>query len=198
MFRLLIITTSAALVTVAPAAPIPEAAKQPPLYFPTKVGTKCVYDQNGTEETVVVTEVERKGDGWLVTRELQPKVGKRRPKDVVHVSPAGLLVHSEAGDVYDPPLRMLRLPLAGAGWTTEAACGSRPTKLSIACTAAKGGRVKVAAGEFETVKVGCTFTLDGGIKLVGTLYFAAGVGLVKSEVNSKTQSELKSFTPGRN
>jgi len=63
--------------------------------------------------------------------------------------------------------------------------------------AAKGGRVKVGAGEFDTVRVDSTYTLGGVGKVEATQFFAVGVGVLKLEVERKPHSELKSFTPGK-
>ena len=75
----LVLTALAVLLMIAPAAPVPRDA-EPVLYFPTKVGAGCVCDRNGVEETAVVTKVERKGDGWLVTREAVEADGRRQPE----------------------------------------------------------------------------------------------------------------------
>lgn len=190
---LLIIVASAT--TFAPAAPIPEAAK--PLYHPIRVGDAAVYDRNGVEETVVVSETKQKEDGWLVSREMVEQNGSKQPRDKVQVSRQGLLVYAEEGEEYDPPLCVLKLPVGGAGWTTESSLRAVPAKLTANSTAAKGGRVRVAAGEFETVRVDSTYTLDGTTKVAATAFFALGVGLVKLEVDGKPHSELKKFTPGK-
>jgi hypothetical protein len=61
----------------------------------------------------------------------------------------------------------------------------------------KPRRIKVPAGEFEAIGVEHWH----GDEVFGTCWYAAGVGLVKSEIGSGddavTWMELKSFTPGK-
>jgi len=195
MLRLLLIVTATA--ALAPAAPVPKAPK--PLYHPIRVGDTAVYAHNGTEEAVVVAKVERKGEGWLVTRETVEKDGTRRPRDKVHVSPTGLLVLAGLSDEFDTPLPVLKLPTGGAGWAARASSPNLLVPQDATYKAAKGGTVKVGAGAFETVRVDCEYTTARG-KATATAYYAARVGLVKLEVDAGRHSdltELKSFTPGK-
>src|SRR5262245_54660422 len=59
----------ALLLVVAPAAPVPShlKPKNPPLFFPTKVGAKWVYRTGDLEETFVVTVVAEAGGTKVVT-----------------------------------------------------------------------------------------------------------------------------------
>jgi hypothetical protein len=57
------------LLAFAPAAPVPKhlMPKDPPLTFPTTVGTKWVYElPNGSEQTIVISEVKEEKDGAKV------------------------------------------------------------------------------------------------------------------------------------
>ena len=63
--------------------------KEPPLAFPTQVGTKWVYERNGAEETIVITAVkEEKGGAKLVTLERVAADETRIPYTVERVSAA--------------------------------------------------------------------------------------------------------------
>src|SRR4051812_7250341 len=69
MPRLLTLITIAALVSLAPAAPIPTRLfpKEPPLYFPIQKGGTWVYDDGQAEEKLVVSAVEKTKEGVVVT-----------------------------------------------------------------------------------------------------------------------------------
>lgn len=97
-----------ALSTLAPAQPAPKI--EPPLYFPTKVGTKWVQSTPDGERTFEVTAVEEKDGATLVV--VTQVVGRwRQVCQVVSVSERGLY-RVEASDqiLLLPPLCVLLLP----------------------------------------------------------------------------------------
>ena len=99
------------------AAPIPEVAKNPVLYYPTTVGSKWVYESKDGEETRVVTRVEEKNGAKVVTVE-ESTGGKVRLTTCVAVSEKGLL--TVPTDKYNEPIWLLQLPLkAGKQWQID-------------------------------------------------------------------------------
>lgn len=77
------------------AAPVPKALQAVPLYFPTTVGAKWVYETpNGQIETAVVSAVEKDGDDLIVSREGAD--GTRTAYTKVILSPDGLRQEREA------------------------------------------------------------------------------------------------------
>ena len=68
----------AASTCIAPAAPVPThlMPKEPPPFFPTKVGAKWVWQSGGREDAEVVTEVlsDLEGDGLCNSFELDVDV----------------------------------------------------------------------------------------------------------------------------
>lgn len=83
---------------LAPAAPVPFhlMPKDPPLAFPTKVGTTWVYEGNGGTQTITISEVTEEKDGAkLVTTERVLEDGKRAPHMVRRISGAGVFILSE-------------------------------------------------------------------------------------------------------
>src|SRR5947209_1039179 len=78
-----------------PAAPVPKDRGKPALYFPTKVGTKWVYEDEsgGNEQTYRVTEAKEKDGAIIVTVEMDlynPNDGRRTVKDILSVSDKGV------------------------------------------------------------------------------------------------------------
>jgi len=109
----------AAVVWCAPlaAAPVPKGAEQKPLYFPTAVGAKWVYEtSDGELETAVVSAVEKGEDGSLTvsragadgTRVAYTKTvvsvhGLRRDDNANAKSGWLLKTNVKAGDAWDSP-----------------------------------------------------------------------------------------------
>ena len=84
MTRLLVaLTTSAAVLSLATAAPVPTHLypKAPPAYYPTAVGTKLVYDRDGVDEAWVggeraTPQPGRFYGGWVTSRIVGPIKGE--------------------------------------------------------------------------------------------------------------------------
>jgi hypothetical protein len=74
---LLVLFVAGMAVSMMQATPVPKNVKQPVLYFPTKVGTKWVYDSSdGREHTEVVTKVKENHGVMLVSVGRVGKDGK--------------------------------------------------------------------------------------------------------------------------
>jgi hypothetical protein len=179
------------------AAPVPKEQPKPTLYFPTVVGTKWVHrDFKGNEHTRVVTAVKQKpGErAWVVTTGVLDAKGKVAVSDTWEVSEKGVF-YLDTFDEQKPDWRCrLKLPaLIGEKWDPN--LGARPKSEARSVTL-KPRRIKIPAGEFDAIGV----ERWHGDEVFGTCWYAAGVGLVKSEIgggdDKETWMELKSFTPG--
>jgi hypothetical protein len=178
---------------LAASAPKPKGDHKPVLYLPTTVGDKRVLElsQNGkaSEITEWVTAVETKGEMTVVsfTRE---EGGP--PLYQYGASADGVFGVSYEGEVYDRPLRVLKLPpKEGETWEVEPpATPGRPAQ-KFKYTTGKEEEVEVPAGKFKAVRVDVEGT---------THWHAPGVGMVKSVTPDKRGDRvqvLKSFTPGK-
>src|SRR4029453_776509 len=102
MTRLVIsVPALALLLSLAAAAPVPKGAEKAPLYFPTKVGAKWVYDDDGHKYTMVVTDVEARDGRMVVTTGLVGSDGRTTHFESVAVSGRGLLLLESSGRKYD-------------------------------------------------------------------------------------------------
>jgi hypothetical protein len=189
-----------AVLLVLPAAGSAPKPKTPPNgldYFPCRLGTQWVYDQDGEESVRTVTAVEVKGRETLATIAV---TCRSEWQERFAVTPDG--VFRRKLDLYeiDPPLCMLRLP-AKAGEKWDAVEPPQPGLL------AHGGRMSIGAEEMVTVPAG-TFravpvtwevrTWDGEPlehPETYTYWYAAGVGVVQFRGGSILR-QLKAFTPG--
>jgi hypothetical protein len=179
------------------AAPVPKEQPKPTLYFPTVVGTKWVdRDFKGNEHTRVVTAVKQKPNerAWLVTVGGLDAKGKIAVTDTWEISEKGFFSLDEDSEQKLVRRCGLKLPaLTGEKWDPN--LGADPES-DIRYVTLKPRRIKVPAGEFEAIGVEHWH----GDEVFGTCWYAAGVGMVKSEIGSGddavTWMELKSFTPG--
>ncbi len=181
-------------------APVPAhlMPKDPPLAYPTRVGTTWVYDHSGADRTVVVSRVEDRDGAKLVTTEFVGGDGRRTPHAVVAVSADGVFLVAERGTALAEPRCLLKLPYR-EGQTWRSAWGG----LVEARTAGPWEKVKVPAGEFVAVRVRSKHAHD----LIGddgsaTSWYAHGVGLVRyadggGQIRLENDLVLKSFTPGK-
>ncbi|HEX4612481.1 MAG TPA: hypothetical protein VH092_30085 [Urbifossiella sp.] len=190
--RVLIALVLTTLAASALAAPVPEDAKAPLLFYPTKVGTKWVYEHvNGITEPVVVAAIKNSGRELVVSRAGEDGNESRYTK--VIVSSAGLRQEQDARTGQPAAVWLLKTPFrAGDTWAIpeEAGGGKR--------TVYGPEQVVVPAGRFLAAKV--VFDRPGGFQM--TSWFAPGVGEVKRVERQVDGSEtvtrsLKSFTPGK-
>jgi hypothetical protein len=198
MLRLLIGLPFLALALLAPApattSPIPKNQVTAALYYPTKVGTRLVYDRKGVEETYVVTEVGKLADWTVVTTE-QVEITGLIPYQKALVSLKGLFLLSEGGAAYDPTWLTLRLPHnPGAMWETTSTRRDGLVTVRERRTAKKEEMVKTPAGEFLAVVVESeNLSCDGLYESTDTRWYAPEVGLVRLN----DELVLKSFTLGK-
>jgi hypothetical protein len=172
---------------LAPAAPAPPAADKPVYYFPTRVGTKWVYERSkeGEESRTfgkVVTESEEKDGRFLVTVKGDLKENPWASQYAVSKDGVFMVAHKFNNDdpykMWDPPECLLKLPHKdGNTWETETDKLFRRKHV-----AKKIETIKVPAGTFEAIRVEA-----GGV----TSWYAPEIGLVKQY--DGTFLELKSF-----
>lgn len=179
------------------AAPVPRHLfpKDPPLYFPTKVGTKWVYAEDEGEKTLVVEAVEP-GRGGLVVTVARVDGEKRTPYEKVAVSPGGLVRLEMHGEKLDPPLVLLKAPpKAGDAWDLETRLTEGPAGV-LTMTVAGEEDVTVPAGRFTAARVDCAY-LSPEHEATCTRWYALGVGLVQAGHGGRAYRSLKSFAPGK-
>jgi hypothetical protein len=167
--------------------------KDPPLTFPTSVGTTWVYERKSVEETIVISEVKEERDGAKrVTTEKVEKGGKRTPHAVMSISARGVFVVSEVGEVYDSPWCLLKLPhRPGQSWEVKTRGGAFLGDGTM--TARPVETVREPAGEFSAARVVRKLALVERRPEQVTYWFADGVGLIQTDDGLR----LKSFTPGK-
>jgi hypothetical protein len=167
------------------AAPVPKDAGKNPLYFPTAVGTKWVYeDDGGGEESVEVSAVDKDGDNLVVTR---------RGFDGNETDYAKMIVTADG-------LRQERERTDGkVGWVLKTTL-----KSGESWEVPDGGKrtvtgpeeVKVGAGTFRALKV----VWETENKTL-TSWYAPGVGevkrVIKTDAGERVTRSLKSFTEGK-
>ena len=170
-------------------------AKDPPakLYYPTKVGTKRVYDRDtGGRYVEVVTDVKTKGGQTLVTV-CEEVDGKLESSDVVSVSNQRLASLYSGADPFDTPVPFLKPGAkAGATWDVEAAARGRTIKGRFTATGEE--EVEVPAGKFKALRVEANMTVNGRT-FRATARYAPEVGMVKT-VNPSNTQVLRSITVG--
>jgi hypothetical protein len=189
------------LVFVAGSLAAPQA-KSPgqPTYYPTVVGTKWVYQEEGKRERACeVTEVEVKGEETLVTVE---DTTNGHPYDSISISPKGLYRVRAFNIPLNDPYCVLRFPVKeGDTWKHE----NKPQRLlkvtARTFTVKAIEEVEVPAGKYKAVRVEHVITSSNGKALDPVdrfeEWYAPDVGVVKSTLNGETIRVLKSFTAGK-
>lgn len=202
---------------LAPAAPIPRGAESPEFYFPTEVGTKIImrsYRGESTSDSIYrVTAVEQKGTAKLVTVSWTAEgltalfdgnpirsTETEDPNSKYLVSANGVyvvasyLLLEKKWEEYKTPRCLLKLPAKpGDRWTNE----EPASQYKMTATVGKPEKVKVPAGTFDAIPVNIEATHEGKPVPRRTIWFAAGIGQIKSTVDDEVAMELISFTPGK-
>jgi hypothetical protein len=171
-------------------------------YFPTTVGDRWVtemqYKSGTSEYTEVVTAVEKK-DGGLVVTVGRESDGKLLPQTSdVRVTNKGLFRMSLLGTMYDEPYCILKLPLKpGESWTSQVSSGGTVTS-TFKYKAIKEETVEVPAGKFKAFRIEVEID-NRGQPAKSVIWYDARLGAVKMEHDSGDSSYmrvLKSFKPG--
>ncbi len=197
MPRLLLVASFVLLLSFATsAAPVPKhlMPKDPPFAVPTRVGTKWLYDRQGTDVTLIITKVEDKDGAKLVTTEWVGEGGKHTPHMVVSVSEKGLFLLAECGEPYDTPWCIFKLPhREGEVWDCASSRGNR-IRTTGKRIAGPIETVKTGTGSIEAARVDWEFvTRPNQRAFKATYWYANGIGLVRLD----NDLVLKSFTPGK-
>jgi hypothetical protein len=151
-----------------------------------------------SEHTEVVTAVEEKDGAKLVT---VARDGGR-PVSRYAVSPAGVSRVRQDEVAFDPPLRLLRLPVRPGdewGWDSAVLSPLPPARFTGRCRAFAPEWVEVPAGRHLVVRVETEYS-DGAGDHTQVRGYAPGVGLVKAVSRSpgrKTETVLKAFVPAK-
>ena len=184
MLRLAALVLTLVPFALVPAAPVPKGAGKPVLYYPTTVGTKWVYQYEGSGEVVqtAITAAEEK-DGAVVLTIGLVTGDKADPYWKVLVSPKGLF-QGDGGLAEEKfPHPLLTLPIK-PGEKLEVT--GKPTRTVVGIE-----EVEVPAGKYQAARVE-----SEGL----TEWFAPGVGCVKTVRGPKTAeitTVLKAFIPGK-
>ena len=183
MKRLILSVTLLSILGGGLAAPVPKHLMPKPLYYhPTAIGATWIYEEGEHERKYVLSKVEDKKVGKLVTTELVVEEGPHPPGLTFLVSEDGLEWVSGENSSW-----MLRLP-AGPDQQWEDMFGEKWTAKRIE-------KVEVPAGTYEAVRV--DGTVSGNRRQKATTWYARGVGLIKSEIDGKTYERLMAFYPGK-
>ena len=177
------------------------ALAQPPAtdLFPLKKGSKWVYKVADQEVTVVVAGTEKFGNQDCV--KLDTMVGGQvKASELYYVTKDGVYRAKVKDDKVDPPVKVLQLPAKkGDSWKIDSKVGTQSVKGEFKITDDKM-KVKVPAGEFETVLVeGPDFDI-AGTKTTVKQWFAPNKGIVKTVFviqNTESTLELKEYTEGK-
>jgi hypothetical protein len=181
------------------AAPVPKGADDVPSYFPTKVGTRWIYDseQFGGFE-VVISEAKEK-DGMTTVKVVEVKQdGTEEPWRTVAVSKKGLSFVSLDTFVYKTPLEWLRLPAkVGTEWKVDTLFTygeNRWAPVSGTMKIVEIEELETPGGTFQTVRV--EGHLEGTSKRTEVCWFAPKIGLVKW-IHGGHVFVLKAFAPAK-
>ena len=177
----------------APLAPVPPGSGKSLYYFPTRVGTKWVYDKTfggapWEGYAKVITESEEKNGRYLVTVKTTSvdfvdtdatTIGRFEVSRDGFFKVAEGLESEETRLEFDPPRCYLKLPhRVGEKW------GANPRDGELPWVAGEVETVKVPAGTFEAIRVDCG---------KNSFWYAPGVGCIKGR-RGDTRFEMKSFT----
>lgn len=156
--------------------------------------SKLKSNQPGWSETV--TKVEEKDGKYAVTIERDD--GRRKTETVYEVSKDGLYRKTTGGKAEAEPVLLLKLPYKeGTTWTAErpGPFGAGGPKAKVTYTVGKEEVVERAAGKYKAFRLE-SVAESGGETRKQTDWYAAGIGLIKSEMPGGV-IELKAFTPGK-
>jgi hypothetical protein len=185
---------TAVLILAARSAPRLKDRPSDATYWPTTVGTTREYETDTGTEVEVVTAVERVDGVTTVTTAIRRPDGRQTPSNRVEVRQDGIYMTEEAGQPYDPPWCVLRLPpKAGDTWAVDT---RRPDCGRLRFTQTVGETKVIEAGgeKFEAVRV-MGEDIAGGGRSVGPIvyWYAKKVGLVRIDGHRT----LKAYSPGK-
>jgi hypothetical protein len=165
-------------------------------YYPLQVGSRWIYRSG--DHTVTVRVVKHEPVAGVGCARVEAVEGATVRVEHVAVLPDGVYRYQADDKPIKPALCFLKLPpQAGATWKVDATVDS----LKITGTFTLGqAEVAVPAGKFKAVTVTSTDLEIAGRKAPVKWWFAAGVGMVKQQLEVSgidTVLELQSFTPAK-
>jgi hypothetical protein len=164
-------------------------------YFATRVGARWVTEIQGREYTYVVTQVTREDGAMIVS---VGRVEGRRivPQRRVKVSDKGLVLTEDWHGRLLTPYPLLRTPVkVGTTWSDGLDEG-RGRYLKGKRRVAGVEKVEVPAGTFRAVRVEWDCAPDNDPPYRVTIWYAPGIGEIKTAIDGKVWSTLRSFSPG--
>ncbi|MEO2089667.1 MAG: hypothetical protein ABGY75_09250 [Gemmataceae bacterium] len=173
------------------AAPVPKGLKKTGNFMPLEVGCKWEYVEAGSSDVIVdtreITAVEQKDGVTFATQKLSGITQVFRA-DATGVA----VVRSNNGDYAHPRYVVKNEMKAGDEWEWDA--GGYTERRTVGTTE----KVTTPAGEFEAVKLTYRTEQNGAVGSDITVWYAAGVGLVRIDyTNGRTSHVLKAFTSGK-
>jgi hypothetical protein len=204
----------AALLFVAPAGTAAARPAAGDSYYPLAKGSKWTYTTDYADDTVLVHEVtgtEKIGDVECYVVEhktVGPTLGTRMMrKEWLAPGPDGVMIHKlQRGrselDVVKPFFKVKNVMRKDDEWKGQAKAEENPPQHEIRVE--EEVEVEVPAGKFKAWKVHLKIESGTRHSAEGTEWYAANVGLVKSEITIKAAgedftlvAELKKFEPGK-
>lgn len=204
----------AALLFVAPAGTAAARPAAGDSYYPLAKGSKWTYTTDYADDTVLVHEVtgtEKVGDVECYVVEhktVGPTLGTRlMRKEWLAPGPDGVMIHKlQRGrselDVVKPFYKVKNVMRKDDEWKGQAKAEENPPQHEIRVE--EEVDVEVPAGKFKAWKVHLKIESGTRHSAEGTEWYAANVGLVKSEITIKAAgedftlvAELKKFEPGK-
>jgi len=188
-----------AVVSLAPAAPVPKEAKKA-VSFPYTVGTKWEYIRNGDPKTVWVKEVvecEEKEGVVTFKVNVTTDTGEKR-FDLYRLKDGELVITANQNGSFDPPMPVVKAGMkTGDEWQSEVTQngGGVEVNIQFTFTVGKPEEVVTPAGKFTATPI----TRKESEERTSILWYADGVGMIKHTVKGQKEpvQELRSFTPGK-
>lgn len=176
------------LAAAASAAPVPKAAKARASMLPLAVGNKWEYvspdNPNQVTDTREVTAAEERDGATYVTQKYSTAV------QTIRVDATGTtIIRTGNNDLANPRVILKPDMKEGDSWEWDAG-GYTEVR-----TIGKAEKVTVPAGEFEAVPIHYRYVQNGNDIQKGTVWYAAGVGLVRIDYDGQPYQVLKAFTP---
>lgn len=173
-------------------------------YFPLKAGNVWYYKIGENHYSLKLTKFEKVGDINCARIEM---IQDEKVYSVEHIaaSPEGMVRVAFDDKKAEPPLLFLKLPYKkGETWKVDSTVGKTDKapgdRVKGTFKEGEAPRVKVPAGEYETITATSDDLNANGTGLKFTSYFAKDVGMVKQEISIAGENvvvELERFEPAK-
>jgi hypothetical protein len=148
--------------------------------------------------SVKATVVKHEKMGDVMCARLETNTGGQTIAEHVAAGDDGIYRYSMAGNKADPPVRFLKLPFTkGDTWTVHSRVGNENLSVTYVIDEEE---IVVPAGKFQTVVTRTTNFEANGQKLAATVWYAKGVGMVKTHMSIAGRDivmELQKFEPAK-